>query len=132
MNRIFHARVLFAHCLFLFLLTSLLLFAFLEQLGIVTLGLMLLMVLVVERLIHTTYTFTPEGTLKLYYGRFTRSKTVRVRDILSVEKVSSMRIGRFALVRYVLLTLEQGEYVALIPRQEEAFIEYLHRCMSRA
>ncbi len=131
MNRIFHARILFAHCLFLLLLTFLLLFAFWKQLGLIAFAVMLLMVLVVERLIHTTYTFTPEGTLLLYYGRFARPKTLRIEDIHTVERASSMRVGRFALVHCVLLTFRQGGCVALIPRQEEEFIEYLWRRMER-
>ena len=55
-----------------------------------------------------------------------------MKDITSVERTSSMRIGRFAVMRYVLIRYGEGKCVALLPVKEEEFIRLLEERISSA
>ena len=64
--------------------------------------------------------------LILYFGRFTRSKEVLLKDIISVERTSSMKIGCFAVMRYVLVRYgTEGKCAVLLPVKEDMFIKML-------
>ena len=86
---------------------------------------MLWLVVIIEKLIHTTYTVTPDGKLVLFFGRFSRGKEILLKDITSVERASSMQVGRFALMRYVLVKYGGGKCAVLLPVKEEEFIRLL-------
>lgn len=102
MNRIFHARIAIGQYLFLVLTTIIVVYAMWMQHAVMAILFMLLLVIAIERLIHTTYTLTTDDKLLLFYGRFSRSEEISLKDIISVERASSMKIGRFAVMRYVL------------------------------
>ena len=68
---------------------------------------------------------TPDGKLKLYFGRFSRSKEILLKDVISVERASSMQIGRFAVMRYVLVKYGAGKCEVLFPVKEEEFIRLM-------
>lgn len=125
MNRVFHARIAAGQYLFLLLVTFITVYCMWQKQAVVGVFAMLLLVFTIEKLIHTTYTITPEGTLELYYGRFARRKTLLLKDITSVEYSSSMRVGRFAVMRYVLVHYGAGQSVALLPVKEEEFVRLL-------
>ena len=74
MNRIFHARVAIGQYLFLLLATAVTLHEMWMRHAVLTVLFMLLLVVAIERLIHTTYTLTADGRLVLYFGRFCREK----------------------------------------------------------
>ena len=95
MNRIFHARIAVGQFLFLALISGLCHFICCWDKYVLPAALfMLWLIVVIEKLIHTTYTVTPDGKLKLYFGRFSRSKEILLKDVISVERASSMQIGR--------------------------------------
>lgn len=100
MNRIFHARIAIGQYLFLVLTTIIVIYAMWMQHAVMAVLFMLLLVIAIERLIHTTYTLTTDDRLLLFYGRFSRSEEISLKDIISVERASSMKIGRFAVMRY--------------------------------
>lgn len=125
MNRIFHARIAFGQSLFLFLAGALAVFGLWEKQILVAVVFMLLLVVSIEKLIHTTYTMTSDGKLVLFFGRFSRTKEILLKDIVSVERTSSMQIGRFAMMRYVLVKYGEGKCVALLPVKEKEFIRVL-------
>lgn len=131
MNRIFHARIAAAQYFFLLLSTAITIHEMWMKHAIMTLIFMLLIIIAIERLIHTTYTLTTDGRLVLYYGRFTRSKEIRLRDIFAVERGSSMKIGRFAIMHYVMVKYgAQGRIAILLPVKEDEFIRTLERRLS--
>ena len=68
---------------------------------------------------------TPDGKLVLSFGRFSRSKEILMKDITSVERASSMQVGRFAVMRYVLVKYGEGKCAVLLPVKEEEFIRLL-------
>ena len=126
MNRIFHARIAIGQYLFLVLTTIIVIYAMWMQHAVMAVLFMLLLVIAIERLIHTTYTLTTDGRLLLFYGRFSRSEEILLKDIISVERASSMKIGRFAVMRYVLVKYgTKGKGALLLPVKEDLFIKTL-------
>ena len=125
MNRIFHARIAAGQYLFVILAGTIAVYGLWEKNILVAVLFMLLLVVSIEKLIHTTYTVTPDGKLKLYFGRFSRSKEILLKDVISVERASSMQIGRFAVMRYVLVKYGAGKCEVLFPVKEEEFIRLM-------
>lgn len=125
MNRIFHARIAAGQYLFIFLAGAIAVYGLWEKHILIAILFMLLLVISIEKLIHTTYTVTPDGRLLLYFGRFSRNKEIRLKDITAVERTSSMQVGRWAVMRYVLVRYGEGKCVALLPVKEEEFMTLL-------
>ena len=125
MNRIFHARIAMGQYLFLILIGILAVYMLWYKSPFLAAIFMLWLVVIIEKLIHTTYTVTPDGKLVLSFGRFSRSKEILMKDITSVERASSMQVGRFAVMRYVLVKYGEGKCVVLLPVKEEEFIRLL-------
>ena len=48
-----------------------------------------------------------------------------MKDITSVERASSMQVGRFAVMRYVLVKYGECKCAVLLPVKEEEFIRLL-------
>ncbi|WP_294612080.1 PH domain-containing protein [uncultured Bacteroides sp.] len=131
MNRIFHARIAAGQYLFLLIATAVTIHEMWMKHAVLTITFMLLLIIAIERLIHTTYTLTADGRLILYFGRFTRSKEIPLKDITSVERASSMKIGRFAVMRYVLVRYgTKGKCAVLLPVKEDMFIKTLTERLS--
>ncbi len=70
MNRIFHARIAMGQYLFLILIGILTVYMLWSKLSLPAALFMLWLVVIIEKLIHTTYTVTPDGKLMLSFGRF--------------------------------------------------------------
>ena len=131
MNRIFHARIAVGQYLFLVLTTIIVIYAMWMQHAVMAILFMLLLIIAIERLINTTYTLTTDGRLLLFYGRFSRSEEILLKDIISVERASSMKIGRFAVMRYVLVKYgTKGKCALLLPVKEDLFIKTLTNRLS--
>ena len=127
MNKIFHARIAVAEYLFLALITISAVYQLWVKSAIWAVPLLVLIIILIERFIHTTYTITTDGKLILYFGRFTRSKEILLKDIISIERATTMKIGRFALMRYVVVKYgAQGKCAVLLPVKEDAFIKTIH------
>ncbi len=125
MNRIFHARIAGGQYLFLILAGALAFYNLWEKQIILAIIFMLLLVINIEKLIHTTYTITSDGKLILFFGRFSRSKEILLKDIISVERACSMKIGKFAVMHYVLIKYGKDKYKGLLPVKEDEFIRLL-------
>ena len=87
------------------------------------LALMMAVVLMVERIVHTAYVFTADGMLIISKGRFSRRVAIRITDIVSVERVRAGVLG----VRYVLIRYGAGREVSVQPAGEEAFVGEITR-----
>ena len=108
MNRIFHARIAMGQYLFLILIGILAVYMLWYKSPFLA-AIFMLWLVVIEKLIHTTYTVTPDGKLVLSFSSFSRSKEILMKDITSVERASSMQVGRFAVMRYVLVKYGEGK-----------------------
>ena len=131
MNRIFHARIAAGQYLFVALAGVIAVYGLWEKQILIAVLFMLLLVVSIEKLIHTTYTVTADNKLLLFFGRFSRGKEILLKDITSVERASSMQIGGFAVMRYVLVRYGEGKCAALLPVKEEEFIRLLEQRMSQ-
>jgi len=130
MNRIFHARIIWYQQIYLLLLALITIFLIWEKNALFALLFALLMVVLIERIIHTTYTVTSDGELILYFGRFSKKRKIAIAEILSIEKANSMQLGGFSITKYVLIRYGYKKYVAVLPVHEQEFIELIEKRLS--
>ncbi|MDL2213374.1 PH domain-containing protein [Bacteroides sp. OttesenSCG-928-E20] len=126
MKRIFHSRIIWYQYVYLILL-GLLAFWLLWTKTIVPAALCLLFVVfLIERFIHTTYTITPADELIIYPGRFGKSRTIKLKDIRTVEKRQSP-LGKLTHTGYILIGYGNNRYISLLPIKEREFIDLLEQ-----
>lgn len=132
MNRIFHARIAAGQYLFLLAATAITIHEMWMKHAIMTVMLMLLLIIAIERLIHTTYTLTTDDKLILNYGRFSRSREILLREVTSVERATTMKIGRFAVMRFVVVKYgTKGKVVVLLPVKEDLFLKLMNQRLQK-
>lgn len=127
MNRIFHARIPWYQWLALVLFALNGAVALWCKIAIPGTLLFLLVIVLIERIIHTTYTVTSDNRLEVYQGRFSRRRVIPLQEITSVEVCRSMKLGSFSVTRYVLVSYGQGRFVAVMPVKEREFVELLEK-----
>lgn len=127
MDRIFHARVPFYMFIFIALVGAMALLFLWKMMPLCGLAMLLLLIVAIERVIHTTYTITTKGLLIVSYGRFQRKKEISLQEISRVEKLRSFRIGRMCLVEYLLVFYGNEKHVTVIPVKEDEFLETLQK-----
>lgn len=131
MNRTFHYKASFLNYVAVVVVAVGALLVFWHRSAVnavVGVALMIVIILMVERIIHTAYVFTDKGLLIVNNGRFSRSLSIRVSDILSAEVV---RAGVLP-VRYVLIKYGAGHEASVQPDNEEAFIREIKRRQTQA
>lgn len=131
MNRTFRARITLGHYLFLLLTASMTVWTLWDKKILVAIVFIALFIIGAERLIHTLYTITHDGKLILYYGRFSKSKIIELRDIKSLERAKGD--GSFGLFRMscILIVSNDSNTVAVIPKDEIGFTETLMSRINR-
>ena len=126
MSRTFQHRVTPSALVSILLLAFLTLYFFWHRGGfhvIIALILLVTTTLVIERVIHTTYTMTDDGFLEIYQGRFSDVRRVPLTDIISVE-VKKPLLG---ISNYVLIMYGANHFVSVQPDNEEAFIHEIKK-----
>ena len=91
----------------------------------------LLLVVAVERIIHTTYTVTADGRLVVSHGRFSRRLDIPLSGLRRVERIRRLRAGRHSLFSYLLVVYGDGKCVAVMPVREEDFVAELKRRINK-
>ncbi len=129
MNRIFHARIQPASYLLLAILLGMTAYSMWTVNGIVIALMLVLLVVVIERIIHTTYTLTTDNRLVIHTGRYSKDKTVLLADIRSIRRIESLRLFGRALRTFVLIETTDGRIFSLIPTDEKAFINSINKRM---
>ncbi len=127
MNRIFHARVPLYILLFIALVGMMALLTLLNRMPICGTALLLLLIVAIERVIHTTYTITADGKLVVSYGRFQRAKEIPLSHIKRVEKFRVFRIGQQCLLEYLSVFYDNEKQVTIMPVKEDEFLETLQK-----
>ena len=130
MNRQFHAKIQLQSWLllaaFLFLTGYA---AWVKHPVFLCIGL-LLMVVLIERMIHTTYTVSSD-TLTLHTSRYVRDVVVPLSSIQRIDQVQTLRLFGKALSSYLLVGYadEQGEtrQVSLMPKNPDDFVDYIQK-----
>ena len=113
MNRIFHARIAWYQYFLLVVLTVNAVGALWCKYILVAVLFMLMLIVVIEQIIHTTYTLTTNGDL----------------EVSAVRKYHSMKFGRFSVTDYILIEYGKGKFVSVMPVKEQEFAELLEKRM---
>ena len=129
MNRIFHARIAWYQYFLLVVLTVNAVGALWCKYILVAVLFMLMLIVVIEQIIHTTYTLTTNGDLEVSRGRFIRKKIIPLSEITAVRKYHSMKFGRFSVTDYTLIEYGKGTFVSVMPVKEQEFAELLEKRM---
>ena len=127
MNRIFHARIAWYQYFLLVVLTVNVVGALWCKYILPAVLLILMLIVVIEQIIHTVYTVTPDGILEISTGRFIRKKVIPISEITAIRKCHSMKFGRFSVTEYVLIECGKGKFVSVIPVKEREFVELLEK-----
>lgn len=126
MMRTFHSKINKV-TLFCCLLPSTVLavYFFWVKLPLAALLFMLLLVVLVERLIHTSYVFTDDGFLWIDKGRFSSKVKLALSDIDRVEIVHATSIAVLKSRETVMLTMRDGSLRFITPFPAADFCRYL-------
>ena len=127
MNRIFHARIAWYQYFLLVVLTVNVAGALWCKYILPAVLLILMLIIVIEQIIHTVYTITPDGILEISTGRFIRKKVIPVSEITAIKKCHSMKFGRFSVTEYVLIEYGKGKFVSVMPVKEREFVGLLEK-----
>ena len=127
MNRIFHARIAWYQYFLLVVLTVNVVGALWCKYILPAVLLILMLIVVIEQIIHTVYTVTPDGILEISTGRFNRKKVIPISEITAIRKCHSMKFGRFSVTEYVLIEYGKGKFVSVMPVKEREFVELLEK-----
>ena len=127
MNRIFHARISWYQYFLLVVLTVNAVGALWCKYILPAVLLILMLIVVIEQIIHTVYTVTPDGILEISTGRFIRKKVIPISEITAIRKCHSMKFGRFSVTEYVLIEYGKGKFVSVMPVKEREFVELLEK-----
>lgn len=129
MNRIFHARITIYQYLLLLLLGGNAVALLWYKYSIAAVLIVLMLIVLIEQIIHTTYTITKDNHLILSKGRFSAKIDIDIKQITKIGKGHSMKFGRFSLTDYVLIEYGNGRYASAIPVKEIEFIDVIERRM---
>ena len=127
MNRIFHARIAWYQYFLLVVLTVNVVGALWCKYILPAVLLILMLIVVIEQIIHTVYTVSPDGILEISTGRFIRKKVIPISEITAIRKCHSMKFGRFSVTEYVLIEYGKGKFVSVMPVKEREFVELLEK-----
>ena len=127
MNRIFHARIAWYQYFLLVVLTVNVVGALWCKYILPAVLLILMLIVVIEQIIHTVYTVTPDGILEISTGRFIRKKVIPISEITAIRKCHSMKFGRFSVTEYVLIEYGKGKFDSVMPVKEREFVELLEK-----
>lgn len=125
MNRTFQARTSWYQLLYILLVAGLCFYMIWIKQSIVATILAILLLILIERLIHTEYVLTNENTLVINRGRFTKPRIIPIEQITDIEEKTSAKFGSFYVTRFVLLTIKKNQYIALTPTHATRFVDAL-------
>ena len=126
MDRTFRARITAGQYLFVGLVGALTVYTLWNKYVILALLSMLLLVVLIEKLIRTTYTVNDEEDLVLYYGRFLPGKLIWAEHIMNVQSVTYRICGKYVLYHYLQVNYS-GKHVKVYPVNEEGFIREMKK-----
>ena len=97
--------------------------------GAALIGLFFAMIVIIniERIIHSTYTLTADGNLVIYNGRFQKEKTIPLSRITDVELKRLFGLKHLRFTRYVLVHYDNDKVIDLLPEKPEEFMNALVR-----
>lgn len=128
MTRTFHAK-LNKKTLFLCLLPStvMAIYFFWIKWALIALAFIILMVIIIERLIHTVYIVTSDSKLIISKGRFSQDKIIPFSQIKTIEPIKKSHISPFASQDIVCVTLKNDSITLITPFPANEFCNYINK-----
>lgn len=116
MERTFHHHFTLSAKCGIALLAMLTFYLFWEKMVVVGLVVVVALVVMMERVIHTSYTFT-EDKLFINKGRFSKKQEILLNEIIHCIPMSSL----FGISHYLLLEFGAGHLASVQPEDEDSF-----------
>lgn len=130
MNRQFHAKIQIQSWILLAAFLFLTVYAAWVRHPIFMAMGFLLMVILVERMIHTLYIVT-DTSLRIHTSRFVADREVPLADIRRIDEVSTMRLFGKSLHRFLMVVYADAEgqerQVAVMPARPAEFVDYIQK-----
>ncbi len=132
MNRVFQARIQGRQYLFVGLLTVCVVLAMWYKHPILALIAMVVLVVSIEQLIHTSYIVRADRHLELRFGRFQKKVIIPFSDIEVLQKARRIRFkSSFFPYRHGVVIVYGGKKTEVIfPVREDEFVEVMTRKLS--
>lgn len=134
MTRLFHAKISLGNYVLLSALLAVALYFVWQAttvsrqvFGIVICVLLLLMVIIVERMINTTYTITADGEILIHEGRFGKDVTVNITDIKKITPKDRINIFGLSIYSYLMIEMNDGQTIKVCPNNEDDFIHKIEK-----
>lgn len=123
-TRTYRARVQVGNWVLIAILSALTIYLIWDGNGLLIAGSLLLLLLIIERTIHTEYQLSEES-LTVNNGKLSKRLVVPMDSIKRIERIRRIRIGKKALITYLLIVYGEDRTVAVMPKEEEAFIKQI-------
>ena len=126
--RTFHQRFSLASKIAVLLATSLAFYLFWNKMFIFGVIVAFAVVVMVERVSHSSYSFVEkegEQWLVVNHGRFSKTKTIRIADVLKLTPMKTT----FGMSHYLLMLYGNNHLMSLQPADEQSFCKELQRRM---
>ena len=125
-NRQFHSTTPFGNYVLLAALLSVAIYILWQGLsrqitGIIIAAILVFMLIIIERMIHTCYTITTDGKLIIDKGRLAKVVVLNLKDIKKIDKIRRSSL--------VVVTFDNKEYY-IRPQNEEDFIKCIKKYRS--
>lgn len=88
--------------------------------------LLFLVILSLERMLHTAFIINSQGNLRITKGRFSKDVVVDIAQVLRVEKGESL-YTRLGLFSYLNIIMKDGREISVWPADEQGFLDYLKK-----
>lgn len=125
MDRVFQSKTDFGSYLLLAFALTATVWSMWNKTGLIFGPCIVLVALIVERIIHTQYVITESGKLIIQRGRLAKEKSIVLQSIARIDQVCRFRIGGKPFGQYLIIVLGSGEQVAVRPKNETAFVEFI-------
>lgn len=122
MDRVFRHKISIPDVCGIVLFAVLVSYCFWNKMPLVGLAVAVVWILMIERVMHTTYTLAG-SRLIIDRGRFSPVRTLDVRTVVACRTMRNF----FGLTRYLLLVYGAGRTVSVQPQNERDFINELHK-----
>lgn len=130
MHRVFQSKVeLSTYLLLAFALTATV-WGMWTKTALVFAPCLILVALLVERIIHSQYVVSHDK-LVIQHGKLSRDKTINLASINRIDQVNRFRTSSKVFGQYLVLVLSNGEQIALRPKNESDFVEFITKCRRR-
>jgi len=91
--------------------------------GVVFAVIIFIMVVIVEKMINTTYTITAQGEVIVHNGRFSKDIIIEVSHIKKIESIQRLKIFGKSFFSYLIIITDEGQHIAVRPNNEEDFVK---------